>query len=87
MLVIFQGQRAYGGPDLGRGGPMLVDEVEDLRTNAVVEPQDDMSIVLEPSWIGRAGRRGEVLSDRVLLEHDLKKSPPLREVWRVEGQN
>ena len=64
-----------------------MDEAEDLRVDAVVEPTDDVHIILEPDGISWARWSGKVVGDGVLLKHHFKQSAPLGEVWWVEGEN
>ena len=54
-IAVILEELAEGGPELGGGGFVVGDEVEELGGDVCVDPLDDAEIVGDPPWVGRLG--------------------------------
>jgi hypothetical protein len=87
VLAVLQEQSADGVPQLSGGGVALMNQPKDLGTHPIVEPGDDVGIILEPLWWRHARWMVDVVVDAGLGERDLEQSAPLGVVGRIQRED
>ena len=77
------------GPELGRGGIVIADAVEELGVDAGVDPLDDGEIIGDPAWVGglRNGGIFDVVTQTAATKVDVEEVAPMVVVVGVEIKN
>jgi hypothetical protein len=77
------------GPELGSGGTIVGDEVEELGGDAGVDPLDDGEIVGDPAWVGGLGNRGclNVVTETATTKVDVEEVAPMIVVVGTEVED
>ena len=72
-------QLAEGDPELGGGGGIAEDEIEDLSGDSHVDPLDDSEIILDPLRVTRLrdGGGGDVITEIASPEVDVEELAPM----------
>ena len=67
------------GPELGGGGIVIGDEVEELGVDAGVDPLDDGEITGDPAWVGglRNGGRLDMVMQTAATKVDMEEVAPM----------
>ena len=78
-IDVFLEQLAEGDPELGGGGGIAEDEIEDLGGDSHVDPLDDSEIILDPLWVMRLrdSGGGDVITEIASPEVDVEEVAPM----------